>query len=472
MHFFLEGDRVCCKLAAGNRLCARNPLAPSEPARMQETALLQAGLTTESVALWRQAREATSQVRASIRDMADANFAKVMQAFRHCALSEAELAGGTGYGYGDAAREGLDRLTAEIFGCEQAAIRLQWVSGTHAIASALRGNLRPGQTLLAGTGAPYDTLLPVIGHPVDYPGSLASWGIDYKEVPLKEERIDLEALEQAVDERTGVVFLQRSRGYTWRRSLSVDELAEAIARVRTKAGDRVVILVDNCYGEMVESLEPSQKGADLVIGSLIKNLGATIVSTGAYVAGSARAVEGTLTAFTAPGLSGHVGPTLGFGRGMAQALSLAPQTVAQSLEGLVVSAWLFEQAGYDTSPGWDDARTDTIQAVALGSVKAQRAFCKAVQSVGLVDARATPTSVVQPGYRDPILMAGGTFISGSSAELSADGPEREPYVCYLQGGTARLHVEIAALAALESLRELGLSPRKSLDSQAEESLTR
>jgi cystathionine beta-lyase family protein involved in aluminum resistance len=427
---------------------------------MQETALLSAGFSPDAVASWRQARQATAEVRADIRARADANFAKVMRAFRNCPLAEAELAGSTGYGYSDLAREGLDRLAAEIFGCQAAALRLQWVSGTHAIASALRGNLRPGQTLLAGTGAPYDTLLPLIGQPVPYAGSLAEWGVNYKEVPLREERIDLSALASAIDEQTGVVFLQRSRGYTWRRSLSVEELAEAIATVRHKAGDRVVVLVDNCYGEMVELREPSELGADLVIGSLIKNLGATIVPTGAYVAGSERAVEASLTAFTAPGLSGHVGPTLGLARGMAQALSMAPQTVAQSLEGLVVAAWLFEQAGFPTSPTWNEVRTDTIQAVALGSVAAQRAFCKAVQSVGLVDARATPTSVVQPGYRDPILMAGGTFISGSSAELSADGPEREPYVCYLQGGTARIHVEMAALTALTALEVLNTSTRK------------
>lgn len=424
---------------------------------MQETALFSAGIDESSVQLWRQARSETSAVRKEIRARADANFGKVMHAFRQCPMSEAELNGSTGYGYGDFAREGLDKLTAEIFGAEQAAIRLQWVSGTHAIASALRGNLAPGQTLLAGTGAPYDTLLPVIGHPVDYPGSLASWGVNYREVPLNGESIDLAALEAAIDENTGVVFLQRSRGYTWRRSLHLQELGEAIAVVRRCAGTRVTILVDNCYGEMVELKEPTEIGADLVAGSLIKNLGATIVPTGAYVAGTAKAVEATLTAFTAPGLSGHVGPTLGFARGMAQALSLAPQTIAQSLEGLVVASWLFEKAGFTTSPRWDEPRTDTIQAVELGSVLAQRAFCKAVQSVGLVDARATPTSVVQPGYRDPILMAGGTFISGSSAELSADGPERAPFVCYLQGGTARLHVEIAALTALAALKSLKTS---------------
>ncbi len=230
------------------------------------------------------------------------------------------------------------------------------------------------------------------------------------------------------------------------------QLAAATKVVREVLGDQVCVLVDNCYGEMVETQEPTHFGADLVIGSLIKNLGATIVTTGAYIAGTQWAVERSLTGFTAPGLSGHVGPTLGLARSMAQAFSLAPQTVAQSLEGMVVSSWLLEEAGYETSPRWNDYRTDTIQAVKLGSVERQRAFCKAVQSAGLVDYRATPTSVVQPGYRDPILMAGGTFIQGSSAELSADGPEREPFACYLQGGTARLHTELAALKALQALR--------------------
>ena len=419
---------------------------------MQESALLSLGLTQTSIESWKRARAATHEIRSQIRSRADENFAKVMAAFARCPMSEGELSGSTGYGYGDLAREGVDRLTAAIFGCEAAAVRLQWVSGTHAIASGLRGNLRPGQTLLSGTGAPYDTLLPVIGHPVDYPGSLATFGIGYREVPLKGGVIDLDGLRQALDETTGVVFLQRSRGYTTRRSLSVDEIAQAVEVVRSEVGRRVKILVDNCYGEMVEVCEPSEMGADLVIGSLIKNLGATIAPSGAYVAGTAEAVEATLVAFTAPGLSGHVGPTLGFARTMVQAFSMAPQTVAQCLEGLVVAAWLFQDAGLPTSPGWDEARTDTIQAVTLGSVAAQRAFCKAVQSVGLVDAKATPISVVQPGYRDPILMAGGTFIQGSSAELSADGPERAPYVCYLQGGTARLHPEIAALKALAALK--------------------
>ncbi len=427
---------------------------------MHESSLLSVGLSQTSIASWRRARTATREVRAQIRSRADENFAKVMSAFARCPMSEGELSGSTGYGYGDVAREGVDRLTAAIFGCEAAAVRLQWMSGTHAIASALRGNLRPGQTLLSATGAPYDTLLPVIGHPVDYPGSLATFGISYREVPLREGIIDLDGLRRAIDDTTGVVFLQRSRGYTTRRSLTVDELAKAIEVVRSEGGQSVKILVDNCYGEMVEVSEPSEFGADLVIGSLIKNLGATIVPTGAYVAGTAEAVEATLVAFTAPGLSGHVGPTLGFARTMVQAFSMAPQTVAQCLEGLVVAAWLFQEAGLPTSPGWDDPRTDTIQSVTLGSVAAQRTFCKAVQSVGLVDAKATPISVVQPGYRDPILMAGGTFIQGSSAELSADGPEREPYLCYLQGGTARLHPEIAALKALAALNIPELAGRR------------
>lgn len=416
------------------------------------------GISQDKIELWRRARAETKEVRRRIRATADVNFTKVMRAFKEVGLAEVELAGSTGYGYSDDARVGLDRLLAAMFGCEEAAIRLQWVSGTHAITSALRGCLRPGKTLLAATGAPYDTLAPVIGHPVSYPGSLSEWGVNYREVPLQEGGIDIDSVLQAIDDDTGVVFFQRSRGYSWRKSLSVDELGRAIQAVRARVQDQAVVLVDNCYGEMVELQEPSELGADIIAGSLIKNLGATIVPTGAYLAGSAKAIQASLTAFTAPGLGGHVGPTLGLARGIAQALSLAPQTIAQSLEGLVVAAWLFEEAGFKTSPSWSEPRTDTIQAVCLGSIESQRIFCRAVQSVGLVDSGATPIAVVQPGYRDPILMAGGTFISGSSAELSADGPEREPYVCYLQGGTARVHVEIAALRALAELcKDKGVS---------------
>ena len=416
-------------------------------------------LSPEAATEWQRARQATADIRAQIRTRADHNFLKVLSAFQGCQLSEGVLAGTTGYGYDDGGREGVDRLFASVFGCPAAAVRLQWISGTHAMASALRGNLMPGQTLVAATGAPYDTLLPVIGVPDAVHGSLKAHGIEYREVALSHGRPDLPGLESALDESVGMVFLQRSRGYTWRQSFSLQILSEVIETVRGKCGPEVVILVDNCYGEMVEPLEPTQIGADLAVGSLIKNLGATILPTGAYVAGTEEAVEKTLTAFTAPGLSGHVGPTMGLARSMAQALSMAPQTVAQCLEGLVVSAWLFEQAGFETSPRWNEQRTDTIQAVKLGSVEAQRVFCKAVQSLGLVDSRATPVSVVQPGYQDPILMAGGTFIQGSSAELSADGPERPPYVCYLQGGTSRSHVELAALKALEALRKAECHPQ-------------
>lgn len=410
-------------------------------------------LSPDLVKLWNEAREATEPVRHRIRSQADQNFLKVMSAFHQLQLSEGALAGTTGYGYDDGAREGVDALFASVFGAASGAVRLQWISGTHAMACALRGNLAPGQTLLSATGAPYDTLLPVIGHPEAVPGSLKAHGIGYREVALKDAEPDLPGVLEALEDDTvRMLFLQRSRGYTWRPSFSIDTLGTLIRAIRQKVGSRVVILVDNCYGEMVEDLEPTQLGADLAVGSLIKNLGATILPTGAYIVGSEEAVERSLVAFTAPGLGGHVGPTLGLARTMAQALSMAPQTVAQCLEGLVVSAYLFEHAGFETSPKWNEHRTDTIQAIKLGSIGAQRVFCKAVQGMGLVDSKATPVSVVQPGYRDPILMAGGTFIQGSSAELSADGPERAPHVCYLQGGTSRVHVEMAALKALEALR--------------------
>lgn len=436
-------------------LLARNPCVAFEPGSMTSSEIIESfNFPGELSQLWSQAKVETEQVRAAIRARADENFLKVFAAFRASRLSEAILAGTTGYGYDDGGRESLDKLFAHVFGAESAAVRIQWVSGTHAIVAGLRGNLLPGQTLLAATGAPYDTLLPAIGYPKDYPGSLRSFGIEYQEVPLREGKPDLSAIESALTPETGVVFLQRSRGYTWRPSLSVGDLAKIIELVRKKTNHQTTIIVDNCYGEMVEESEPTNFGADLVIGSLIKNLGATIVPTGAYVAGSAQAVENTMTAFTAPGLGSHVGPSLGLARTLAQGLSLAPQMVGQCLEGLVVASWLFEKRGYETSPGWSDFRTDTIQAIRLGSIAKQRAFCKAIQELGLVDSSATPISVVQPGYRDPILMAGGTFIQGSSAELSADGPEREPHVCYLQGGTSRVHVELAALNALRALEEV------------------
>lgn len=436
-----------------NSFQARNEQKSSEPATVNQSMVneLDSRLSEDSRKNWLRAREATASIRSQIRSRADSNFLKVHAAFQHCQLSEAVLAGTTGYGYDDGGREGVDELFARVFGCQAAAVRMQWISGTHSIASGLRGNLKPGQVMLSATGAPYDTLLPVIGVPEAGVGSLASFGIGYREVPLKDGQPDLRAIGEAIDDNVGLVFLQRSRGYTWRSSFSVDTLSKVVEVVREKSS-HATIMVDNCYGEMVEQLEPTEVGADLVAGSLIKNLGATVVPTGAYLTGTTEAVENSLAAFTAPGLAGHVGPTLGMARNMAQALSLAPQTVAQCLEGLVVAAWLFEESGFETSPRWNEARTDTIQAVRLGSVKAQRLFCKAVQGMGLVDARATPVSVVQPGYRDPILMAGGTFIQGSSAELSADGPEREPHVCYLQGGTSRMHVELAALSALEAIR--------------------
>ncbi len=398
--------------------------------------------------LARRGLEATAEVRASVRERGQINQWKVLEAFQAHPLSEQQLGGTSGYGYSDGSREALDGVLARLFRAEAGMVRMQLVSGTHAIATCLFGNLSPGDTLVSLTGPPYDTLRPVIG---PGPGSLLEMGVAYLEHPLTSEgRIDFAGLHRALEPAPRVVFMQRSRGYTWRPSLRLAELQQAIHEVRRLA-PACVILVDNCYGELVETVEPIELGADLVAGSMIKNLGGAVAPTGGYIAGTAEAVRRASWRVTAPGIGTEMGPTLGFSRLLAQGLFMAPNVIAAALEGAVWAAWVLEECGYEVSPRWDEPRTDIIQAVRLGSPEAQRAFCRGVQRAGAVDFRAVPTPNMNPGYRDPILMAGGTFVAGSSIELSADGPLREPYACYLQGGVSLAHVQLGVLLALHEL---------------------
>ncbi|MBI3924991.1 MAG: methionine gamma-lyase family protein [Armatimonadetes bacterium] len=409
------------------------------------------GVSPERIRLTREGEEATAEIRRAARRRAAANQWRVLDALQSCGLCEGHFGGTTGYGFGDSGREALDHAVARIFGAESGRVRHQIVSGTHAISAALFGNLLPGQVLVSLTGAPYDTLAPVLGHPAPAPGSLAELGIGFRQLELTSEgRPDVPGIPGVLDEQVGMVFLQRSRGYTWRPSLSVGELEQAIQTVRGLA-PRALILVDNCYGELVEAREPTHAGADLVAGSLIKNLGGSLCPTGGYLAGKASAVERAMIRLTAPGIGPEEGPTLGFSRTLAQGLFFAPHIVGQALEGAIWAAWVLEQAGYEVSPRWDEPRTDIIQAVRFGSREGQQAFCRGVQRAGPVDCRAVPTPVMNPGYRDPILMAGGTFIQGSSIELSADGPLRPPHACYLQGGISLAHVQLGVLRALEEL---------------------
>lgn len=411
------------------------------------------GLTPSQIENFQQASQRTRDCRDQIRERAHRLQWKVLDAFQNHGLSEVHLLGSTGYGYGDTGRELLDQVYAELFAAEAALVRLQFVSGTHAIACGLFGNLRPGDELVSLSGEPYDTLTTVIGQKSQVPGSLVDWGVNYRQLELRDDRLDLEGIESFLRPNTRMVFLQRSRGYAWRTSLSIQQIGQAIEKVRHICPN-AVIMVDNCYGELVEEREPTEVGADLVAGSLIKNLGGTLAATGGYLAGTRSAVEAASYRLTAPGIGGEQGASLGFSRSMLQGLFQAPIVVGQALEGACWAACFLELEGFEVGPRWEDHRTDIVQAIRLGSPEAQAAFCRGVQRSGPVDSKATPEAWVQPGYRDPILMAGGTFIAGSSLEMSADCPVRPPYIAYLQGGISLGHVQLSVVRGLVSLQNV------------------
>nr|WP_041570757.1 methionine gamma-lyase family protein [Candidatus Desulforudis audaxviator] len=381
------------------------------------------------------------------------NHQKVLAAFHEQRVSEAHFRGTTGYGYGDLGREVLERVWARIFGAESALVRLQIVSGTHALAVGLFGLCRPGDELVA-VGKPYDTLERVIGIR-EAPGSLAEMGVSYRQVDLSPDgEPDPEGLLAALGPRTRVILLQRSRGYEWRSPLHLEAMARLIDAVKLRF-PRVCVVVDNCYGEFVETREPCQVGADLVCGSLIKNPGGGLAPSGGYLAGSAECVELAAARLTAPGLGRAVGASLGDLRLLFQGLYLAPHFVAEALKGAVFAARLFERLGYEVRPGFADRRTDIVQAIRLGTAERVVAFCRGIQKASPVDAHAVPEPAPLPGYRDGVVMAAGTFVQGASLELSADAPLREPFAVYLQGGFSREYVKLGVLAAARELEASG-----------------
>ncbi len=386
-----------------------------------------------------------------------ANQLRVLQAFRDEQVADFDLTGSTGYGYGDVGRDKLDRIYARVFGTEAALVRPQLVSGTHALAAMLFGVLRPGDELLAITGTPYDTLLPVIGVGSEAaPGSLRDFGVGYREVPLTPAgRPDEAAIRAAIGAATRAVLIQRSRGYAWRAALSVADIARLITVVKeTKPG--CLCLVDNCYGEFTETREPGHVGADLLAGSLIKNAGGGIAPTGGYLAGRAEWVEHAAARVTAPGIGSHVGPSLGVMRLLYQGLFLAPHVVGQALQGATFAAALLDLAGMETSPRWDEPRSDLIQALRLGTAAGLIAFCQGLQKFSPVDSGVRPEPWDMPGYSHPVIMAAGTFVQGASIELSADAPLREPYDVFVQGGLTREAVMAGVLGGLQEMIERGL----------------
>ncbi len=379
------------------------------------------------------------------------NLRRVLVAFRNHRVGTHHFSSVSGYGHDDLGRQVLDRVFAEIVGAEAAAVRVQFVSGTHAIACALYGTLRPGDELLAVAGSPYDTLEEVIGVRGDNQGSLAEFGIRYRELALTElGTIDWHALESAIQPETRMVLIQRSCGYSWRSSLAIADI-EKIVQLVKRQNPNTVCFVDNCYGEFVADREPTAVGADLMAGSLIKNPGGTIVTAGGYVAGRADLVEAATCRLTAPGIGSAGGATFDQNRLLFQGLFLAPQMVGEAMKGNHLTATVFDRLGYPVNPLPQAPRRDVIQAVQLGSPEKLIAFCRAIQQHSPIGSYLDPVPAAMPGYESQLVMAGGTFIDGSTSEFSADGPLREPYTVFCQGGTHWTHVSIALEAAIEAI---------------------
>ncbi|MDP8963451.1 MAG: methionine gamma-lyase family protein [Cyanobacteriota bacterium] len=381
------------------------------------------------------------------------NLKKVLDSFRRQRVGVHHFAGVSGYGHDDLGRQTLDKVFADVMGAEAAAVRVQFVSGTHAIACCLYGVLRPGDEMLAVVGAPYDTLEEVIGLRGENQGSLIEFGMDYREVPLTKERtVDWHTLGQAVSDRTRLVLIQRSCGYSWRDSLSIADI-EKIVQLVKQQNPNTICFVDNCYGEFVEDREPTAVGADLMAGSLIKNPGGTIVTAGGYVAGREDLVEAAACRLTAPGIGSAGGATFDQNRLLFQGLFLAPQMVGEAIKGNHLTAYVFQQLGYPVNPLPMAPRRDVIQAIKLGSPQKLIAFCRAIQKHSPVGSYLDPVPAEMHGYESQLVMAGGTFIDGSTSEFSADGPLREPYIVFCQGGTHWTHVAIALEAAIEAVGE-------------------
>jgi len=386
----------------------------------------------------------------------DHNQWKVIAAFQKHKVSDYHFAGSTGYGYNDRGREVLDLVYADALGAEAALVRPHFVSGTHTIGTALFGVLRPGDHLLYMTGRPYDTLHKVIGKPGDGTGSLQDFGIAYSEVALTEAgEPDWAGIAAAMQPNTKVIGIQRSRGYDWRPSFTVERITEMVRFVKA-ANPQVIVFVDNCYGEFTEVEEPTAAGVDLIAGSLIKNPGGGIAPSGGYIAGRRELVEQAAYRLTAPGIGGEVGAMLGATRAMYQGLFLAPHLVGQALKGAAFAAAVFAELGFISHPRWDEPRTDLIQAIRFTSAQHLITFVQGIQRAAAVDAHVVPEPWDMPGYEHPVIMAAGTFIQGGSLELSADAPIREPYIAYMQGGLTYSHCKLGVMTALRHMEETGL----------------
>ncbi len=389
-------------------------------------------------------------------EIAEFNQMKVLYAMQKNKLAEAHFCGTTGYGYNDMGRETLEAVYADIFKTEDALVRPQITCGTHALALALMSNLRPGDELLSPVGRPYDTLEEVIGIR-ESKGSLKEYGISYREVDLLPDGgFDFEGIKDAINEKTKLVTIQRSKGYATRPTLSVERIGELISFVKSIKPD-VICMVDNCYGEFVEEKEPSEVGADMVVGSLIKNPGGGLAPIGGYICGTKECIENAAYRLTSPGLGKEVGASLGVNDRFFQGLFLAPTVVNSALKGAVFAANIYERLGFKVIPNGTESRHDIIQAVEFGNPELLVAFCEGIQAAAPVDSYVKPEPWAMPGYDSDVIMAAGAFISGASIELSADGPLKDPYAVYFQGGLTYPHVKFGIMMSLQKIVEKGLA---------------
>lgn len=414
------------------------------------------GIAPETEQLITAAEAALSEPFGRCAHLEALNQYRVLGAFRKHRLSDMHFNWNTGYGYNDGGREVTEAIFAEVFGAESAIVRPLIVNGTHALTLCLTGVLRPGDQLLSVTGKPYDTLDNVIGIRDEYGSALSGYGITYKQVELLPEGgFDLPAIVAALEPKTRMVYIQRSAGYSWRKSLSIAAIEALIQAVRQVA-PQVVVMVDNCYGEFLEDREPTHVGADLMAGSLIKNPGGGLALSGGYIAGREALVEQVSWRMTSPGIGRECGLTFGQTRTVLQGLFMAPTVTMAAVRNAMLCGQVFKNLGYRVCPEPEDLRSDIIQAVELGSAEGVIAFCQGIQAAAPVDAHVTPEPWEMPGYADPVIMAAGAFVQGSSIELSADAPIRPPYIAYFQGGLTTAHGRLGVMKAVQTLADRGL----------------
>lgn len=422
---------------------------------MMEEMYLSAGISREVFEFGQKIEQKLESRFKEFQENVEYNQIKVVRAMQKCKVSEACFCTTTGYGYNDLGRDTLEEVYAEVFCAESALVRAQITCGTHALAVALSANLRPGDELLSPVGKPYDTLEEVIGIR-ESKGSLAEFGITYRQVDLFEDgEFDYEGIKNAINERTKMVTIQRSKGYQTRPTLSVDRIGELIAFIKNIKPD-IICMVDNCYGEFVEKKEPTEVGADLIVGSLIKNPGGGLAPIGGYIVGKKEYVENAAYRLTSPGLGKEVGASLGVTGTFLQGLFLAPSVVGGALKGAVFAANIYESLGFPVIPNGTESRHDIIQAVTLGTAEGVVAFCQGIQAAAPVDSHVTPEPWAMPGYDSDVIMAAGAFVSGSSIELSADAPIKEPYAVYFQGGLTYEHAKYGILMSLQKMKDKGL----------------